>query len=86
MRRRVPGFCEGQPGTTGVEAWGMRTSMERREESGRVELTDALMDRGRLGSERLAAQAFSGAVVSAGDQPAPVEGLDTCSDLFFRGL
>lgn len=27
--------------------------MERREESGRVELTGALMDRGRLGSERV---------------------------------
>lgn len=55
--------------TVGVEAWGTRTSMERREESGRVELTGALMDRGRLGSERgarLAAQAFSGVMVPAG--------------------
>lgn len=56
MRRRMPGSCVGQPGITvkilGAEAWGTRTSMERREESGRVGLTDALMDRGRLGSER----------------------------------
>lgn len=56
MQRRVPGSCAGQPGTTvmtvGAEAWGTRTSMERREESGRVGLTDALKDRGRLGSER----------------------------------
>lgn len=39
--------------TVGDEAWGTQTSMERREESGRVGLTDALMDRGRLGSERV---------------------------------
>lgn len=62
MRRRVPGSCAGQQGTTvktvGAEAWGTRTSMERREESRRVGLTDALMDRGRLGSERFWERTF----------------------------
>lgn len=62
MRCRVPGSCAGHPGipvkTVGVEAWGTRTSMERREESGRVGLADALMDRGRLGSERFWQRTF----------------------------
>lgn len=81
MRRRVPGFCAGQPGTTedrggrGLGYADLYGAQRRVWKSWADRRADGSGSPG-LGA-RLAAQAFRGAAVPAVDRPAPVVGLGT---------